>query len=244
MIFFPAIDLKDGECVRLLRGDMAKATVFNNKPVEQARLFAASGCQWLHVVDLNGAFAGHPVNGEAVGSIIEAVADKMKMQLGGGIRDLQTVDYWLAKGISRVILGTIALNNPGLVKKACQIYPGRVVVGIDAFEGLVAVEGWSKVSKMQALELALRFEDAGVAAIIYTDIGRDGAMEGPNIDAIKNLAEAVAMPVIASGGVSSMDDLIMLKKAAPMIEGVICGRAIYDGLVDPAAAVSLLGVSC
>ncbi len=242
MIFFPAIDLKDGQCVRLVRGDMEQATVFNDDPGGQAGIFSAAGCQWLHVVDLNGAFEGQPVNGAAVESIL--VSANMKIQLGGGIRNLETVDYWLAKGISRVILGTAALRDPDLVKEACRLHPGCVAVGIDAWEGLVAVEGWAEVSEMKALDLALRFEDAGVAAIIYTDIGRDGAMEGPNIAATVALAKAVSTPVIASGGVSSMGDLRKLKDEAAIIEGVICGRSVYDGRVDPNAAVKLLGEAC
>lgn len=245
MNFYPAIDLKGGKCVRLLRGDMAQATVFNDDPGGQASIFALAGCRWLHVVDLDGAFAGHPVNAKAVDSIIEAAAPgEVKIQLGGGIRDLAAMDHWLAKGISRVILGTVALTNPSLVREACRFYPGRVAVGIDAKDGLAAAEGWAKVSQIKAHELASRFEDAGAAAIIYTDIGRDGAMEGPNVDAIKAMAKAVTAPLIASGGVSSMDDLARLKEAAPMIEGVICGRAIYDGRVDPAAAVRLLANRC
>lgn len=245
MNFYPAIDLKSGQCVRLLRGNMAQATVFSGDPGGQAGIFAAAGCPWLHVVDLDGAFAGQPVNAGAIDSIIEAVAPRgMKIQLGGGIRDLAAIDLWLAKGVDRVILGTVALTDPSLVKKACRLYPGKIAVGVDAKDGLAATNGWAKVSRVKAHELASRFEDAGAAAIIYTDIGRDGAMEGPNVEAIKAMAQAVALPVIASGGVSSMDDLARLKKAAPMIEGVICGRAIYDGRVDPAAAVKLLAVPC
>ena len=242
MIFFPAIDLKDGQCVRLVRGDMEQATVFSDDPAGQARAFAAAGCEWLHMVDLNGAFAGQPMNGDAVDSILAAV--DMNIQLGGGIRDLETVDYWLEKGVRRVILGTVALRDPQLVKEACRLHPGRVAVGIDAWEGLVAVEGWAEVSEMRALDLALKFEDAGVSAIIYTDIGRDGAMEGPNTAATVSLAKAISTPVIASGGVSSMDDLKALKQDAALIEGVISGRAVYDGRIDPSAAVKLLGGPC
>lgn len=242
MIFFPAIDLKDGQCVRLVRGDMEQATVFSDDPAGQAGVFAAAGCRWLHMVDLNGAFAGHPVNGDAVEAVLGAV--KTKVQLGGGIRDLATVEFWLAKGVSRVILGTAALRDPELVREACRLFPGQVAVGIDAWEGLVAVEGWAEVSQMRVIDLALKFEDAGVAAVIYTDIGRDGAMEGPNIAATAALAEAISTPVIASGGVSSMDDLKKLKDEAPMIEGVISGRAVYDGRIDPAAAVALLEGPC
>ena len=242
MIFFHAIDLKNGQCVRLVRGDMEQATVFSDDPAGQAAVFSSAGCRWLHMVDLDGAFAGRPVNDGAVKSILATV--KIKVQLGGGIRDLATVAFWLDKGVSRVILGTAALRDPGLVKEACRRYPGRVAVGIDAREGLVAVEGWAEVSTIKVLDLALKFEDAGVAAIIYTDIGRDGAMEGPNIAAVAALAGAISTPVIASGGVSSMDDLKKLKDEAPMIEGVISGRAVYDGRIDPAAAVAALEGSC
>ncbi|MBL6957430.1 MAG: 1-(5-phosphoribosyl)-5-[(5-phosphoribosylamino)methylideneamino]imidazole-4-carboxamide isomerase [Rhodospirillales bacterium] len=238
MILFPAIDLKDGQCVRLVRGEMDQATVFNDDPGAQARAFQDQGCQWLHVVDLNGAFAGKPVNDAAVGSILDAI--DIPAQLGGGIRDLETIEHWLGRGLRRVILGTVALRDPALVKEACKLYPGRVAVGIDAKDGFVAVEGWAEVSEMKALDLALKFEDAGVAAIIYTDISRDGAMQGPNVEATKALAGRISTPVIASGGVTEMADLETLKAAIPNLEGVISGRAIYDGRIDPRAAMALL----
>ena len=239
MIFFPAIDLKDGQCVRLLRGDMDKATVFNDNAGSQGAEFAAAGCEWLHVVDLNGAFEGKPVNGKAVTSILEAI--KIPAQLGGGIRDMETIAYWLEAGIARVILGTVALRDPDLARRACKEFPGQVAVGIDARDGFVAVEGWSEVSEMKALDLALKFEDAGVAAIIYTDIGRDGAMQGPNVEATTALAAAISTPVIASGGVSSMADLQALKDVGgDLLEGVISGRAVYDGEIDPGEATRLL----
>ena len=239
MIFFPAIDLKDGRCVRLLRGEMDSATVFNEDPAGQARSFEAAGCRWLHVVDLNGAFAGRPINGVAVDMILDAV--RIPVQLGGGIHDMKTIGSWLELGVTRVILGTAAVRNPALVDEACRKFPGRVAVGIDHRDGRVAVEGWSQVSETTALDLAKRLEDAGASSIIYTDISRDGAMEGPNVEATVALAKAVTTPVIASGGVSSMDDLVALKKAGEnIIEGVICGRAIYDRRVDPAAAIALL----
>ena len=239
MHFYPAIDLKDGQCVRLLRGDMEKVTVFADNPATQAEKFAQQGCQWLHVVDLNGAFAGRPVNGQAVSAILDKV--EMKVQLGGGIRDISTIEYWLDQGITRVILGTIAVRDPELVKTACKMFPGKVALGIDARDGFVAVEGWAEVSKIKALEMAKQFEDAGAAAIIHTDIGRDGAMQGPNAEATLEMARAVSIPLIVSGGVSSMDDLIELKaKGSGLLDGVISGRAVYDGLIDPAAAVALL----
>ncbi|HVJ53631.1 MAG TPA: 1-(5-phosphoribosyl)-5-[(5-phosphoribosylamino)methylideneamino]imidazole-4-carboxamide isomerase [Aliidongia sp.] len=239
MILYPAIDLKDGHCVRLLRGDMEAATVFSTAPAEQAKRFQDEGFAWLHLVDLNGAFAGRPVNGEAVEAIIDAV--RIPLQLGGGIRDLATVEYWLGRGVRRVILGTIAVSNPELVKTACARFPGQVAVGIDARGGMVAVEGWAQQSKIRALELALRFEDAGAAAVIYTDIDRDGALGGVNVEATADLAFALTTPVIASGGVASIHDLEALKAVASTgIEGVICGRALYDGRIDPAAALALL----
>ncbi len=239
MIFFPAIDLKDGACVRLLRGDMAKATVFGQDPAAQARLFEAAGCRWLHVVDLNGAFAGHPVNASAVSAILAAVS--VPVQLGGGIRTLETIGRWLDAGIARVILGTVALTDPALVRDACRAHPGRIVVGIDARDGRVAVEGWARTSETTALDLARRLEDAGAAALIYTDIARDGAMQGPNTEATIALARQVATPVIASGGVSSLADLAALKQAGgDILAGVIAGRAIYDGSLNVAAAVRLL----
>jgi phosphoribosylformimino-5-aminoimidazole carboxamide ribotide isomerase len=239
VIFFPAIDLKDGQCVRLLRGDMDKATVFNTDPPGQAKAFVAAGCLWLHVVDLDGAFAGAPINGAAVEGILKAVP--VPVQLGGGIRDEATIAFWLDKGLRRVILGTVALRNPALVKAACKRWPGRIAVGIDARDGKVAVEGWAETSEVTALDLALRFEDAGVAAIIYTDIGRDGAMGGPNVEGTVGLARAISTPVIASGGVSSLADLETLKKAGgDKLEGVISGRAVYDGRINLAEAVKLL----
>jgi phosphoribosylformimino-5-aminoimidazole carboxamide ribotide isomerase len=239
VILYPAIDLKDGRCVRLLRGDMAAATVFAAAPADQARQFAEAGFEWLHLVDLNGAFAGRPVNGDAVEAILAAVT--LPVQLGGGIRDLSTIDFWLERGVKRVILGTIALTEPELVRTACKRHPGRVVVGIDARDGMVAVEGWARTSEVRALDLALRFEDAGVAAIVYTDIDRDGALGGVNIEATADLAFALTTPVIASGGVASLADLKSLKQVEKTgVEGVICGRALYDGRLDPAAALKLL----
>jgi phosphoribosylformimino-5-aminoimidazole carboxamide ribotide isomerase len=237
MILFPAIDLKDGACVRLKLGLMEESTVFNTDPGAQARDFAAKGAEWIHVVDLNGAFAGKPVNGHAVDSILKSVS--IPVQLGGGIREMATIEDWLARGIRRVILGTVALKNPALVKEACKRFPGRVAVGIDAKGGKVAVEGWSETSDLTVLELARKFEDCGVAALIYTDIDRDGVLAGPNVAATAALADAISIPVIASGGVSSLDDLRALK-AYPKLEGVISGRAIYDGRIDVAEAIALL----
>jgi len=225
--------------VRLIQGDMDRSTVFGDDPAAQARIFADAGCSWLHMVDLNGAFAGRPVNADAVRGVLAAV--DMKVELGGGIRDMQTIEAWLDAGVMRVILGTVALRDPALVRAACKEFPGRVAVGIDARDGFVAVEGWSEVSEMKALDMARAFADAGVAAIIYTDISRDGAMAGPNIEATLKLAEAVSIPVIVSGGVSSMADIEAVKRAGDGIfEGVISGRAIYDGRIDPTAAVALL----
>jgi phosphoribosylformimino-5-aminoimidazole carboxamide ribotide isomerase len=239
MNFYPAIDLKQGRCVRLVQGDMARATVFSDDPAGQAQSFAAAGCRRLHVVDLDGAFAGRPVNADAVAAIVAAVA--MPVQLGGGIRDLATIAAWLDRGVGRVILGTVAVRDPALVVDACRRYPGRIAVGIDARDGLVATDGWAAATTIGALELARRFEDAGVAAIIHTDIGRDGAMQGPNIEGTLALARAVRLPVILSGGIASMDDLRRVKAAGDgIIEGVICGRALYDGRVDARAAVALL----
>ncbi|MQX37832.1 1-(5-phosphoribosyl)-5-[(5-phosphoribosylamino)methylideneamino]imidazole-4-carboxamide isomerase [Roseospira navarrensis] len=240
MILFPAIDLKDGQCVRLLKGDMDKATVFSDSPGAQAGAFVAAGCRYLHVVDLNGAFSGYPVNEAAVDSILQA-AGETPVQLGGGIRDLQTVEFWLEKGIARVILGTVALRDPALVHKACTEFPGRVAVGIDARDGMVAVEGWAETSKVTAFDLALRFEDAGVDAIIHTDIERDGAMKGPNLEATAALAERLTTPVILSGGISSLGDLrTVAAQAGRGIIGVISGRALYDGRLDLAEALALL----
>lgn len=239
MILFPAIDLKDGVCVRLRQGDMNAATVFNDDPAAQARAFAAAGVEWLHLVDLDGAFAGRPVNAEAVDAILAAV--DLPCQLGGGIRDLATVEHWLGRGIARVILGTAALKDPALVRTACRSFPGRIAVGIDARGGRVAVEGWAETSEITARELALRFEDAGVAAIIHTDIERDGLLAGANAEATAALAAAVNTPVIASGGVGGLEDLRALKAVeASGIAGVVVGRALYDGRLDLAAALALL----
>jgi phosphoribosylformimino-5-aminoimidazole carboxamide ribotide isomerase len=239
MILFPAIDLKDGQAVRLVRGEMASATVFNDDPAAQARAFADAGFRWLHLVDLNGAFEGRPANAPAVEAILDAV--DLPVQLGGGIRDMATIERWLTLGVRRVILGTVAVKNPDLVRQACRAFPGRVVLGIDARGGKVAVEGWAEVSEIAALDLARRFEDAGAAAIVYTDIDRDGALEGANVAATRDLAEALQTPVIASGGVATLDDLaafLAIEDAG--IEGVISGRALYDGRIDPAAALALL----
>jgi phosphoribosylformimino-5-aminoimidazole carboxamide ribotide isomerase len=239
MILYPAIDLKEGQCVRLLRGEMSQATVFNDDPAAQARRFVAAGCRHLHVVDLDGAVAGKPMNAAAVAAII-AVAG-VPVQLGGGIRERATIDAWLARGVARVILGTAAVANPDLVREACRAYPGRIVVGIDARDGRVAVEGWTKASARDALDLALAFEDAGVAAIVYTDIERDGALAGVNVEATAALARALSTPVIASGGVASLADLRALKAREPDgISGVICGRALYDGRIDLAAALQVV----
>ncbi|WP_043643557.1 1-(5-phosphoribosyl)-5-[(5-phosphoribosylamino)methylideneamino]imidazole-4-carboxamide isomerase [Caenispirillum salinarum] len=241
MILFPAIDLKDGACVRLLKGEMDKATVFNTSPADQARAFKDAGCEWLHVVDLNGAFAGKPVNADAVEAILAVTGADMPVQLGGGIRDRATIDMWLEKGVQRVILGTVALRHPELVKDACKAHPGRVAVGIDARDGMVAVEGWAETSEMTAIDLAMKFEDAGVAAIIYTDIDRDGVLSGPNVDATAALAEKISTPVIVSGGVSSLDDLKACKaKADTGIVGVISGRAVYDGRIDLGEALKVM----
>jgi phosphoribosylformimino-5-aminoimidazole carboxamide ribotide isomerase len=239
VILYPAIDLKDGKCVRLVQGDMARATVFNDSPADQARAFAASGFSWLHLVDLNGAVAGLPLNAPAVEAILAAV--RLPAQLGGGIRDMAGIERWLGAGVQRVILGTVALTSPALVREACRRFPARIAVGIDARDGLVATHGWTKTSDVTARELALRLEDAGAAAIVYTDIARDGAMRGPNVVATAELAEALATPVIASGGVSSHDDLRALKAVeASGIAGVICGRALYDGRIDPKTALAIL----
>ncbi len=238
MILYPAIDLKDGQCVRLLRGAMDAATVFGDDPAAQARAFAAAGCAWLHLVDLDGAFAGRPVNAAAVEAILAAVA--VPVQLGGGIRDRATIEAWLARGVRRVILGTVALRDPGLVRDAAAAHPGQVAVGIDARDGKVAVEGWAETSDVTAVDLARRFEDAGVAALIYTDIERDGALQGPNVAATAALARAVAIPVIASGGIASLDDLRALKASGAPLDGAISGRALYERRIDLAEAVRLL----
>ena len=238
MILYPAIDLKDGQAVRLVHGDMDRATVFNDDPAAQARAFVEAGCDWLHLVDLNGAFAGEPVNAAPVEAIL-AANPALKTQLGGGIRDMGTIERWLAKGLSRVILGTVAVENPALVREAAAAFPGQVAVGIDARNGRVATKGWAEETDVMVTDLAQSFEDAGVAAIIYTDILRDGAMKGPNIAATEALARAVTIPVIASGGVSSMADLAALK-ATGVIAGAISGRALYDGAIDLRAALDLL----
>lgn len=243
LTLYPAIDLKDGACVRLRRGEMADATVYSDDPGAQAQAWQAAGCRWLHVVDLNGAFAGQSVNTAAVRAILASVS--IPVQLGGGIRDLAAIERWLAAGISRVILGSAAAKHPDLVREACRLWPGRIAVGIDARDGFVATEGWAETSSLRALDLALRFEDAGVAAIIYTDIARDGMLGGLNLEQTLDLAARIATPVIASGGVGGMDDLAALKQAAARatggrIDGVIVGRALYDGRVEPRAALALL----
>jgi phosphoribosylformimino-5-aminoimidazole carboxamide ribotide isomerase len=240
LTLYPAIDLKDGQCVRLRRGEMDQATVYADDPRFQAKVWQQAGFSWLHVVDLNGAFAGKPVNAAAVRSILASVT--IPVQLGGGIRDIAGIAAWLDAGVSRVILGSVAAKNPPLVLQACQAFAGRIAVGIDARDGFVATEGWAKTSTMAAAELGLRFEDAGVSAIIYTDIGRDGMLSGLNLDQTVALAQRLTTPVIASGGVGSLAHLAALKDAATAtrIEGVIVGRALYDGRVDPAASLALL----
>jgi phosphoribosylformimino-5-aminoimidazole carboxamide ribotide isomerase len=239
MILYPAIDLKDGACVRLYKGDMEQATVFSTDPSAQARAFQAAGFGWLHIVDLNGAFAGRPVNGRAVEAILRSVS--IPAQLGGGIRDMAGIETWLARGVARVILGTAALRDPALVRTACRRFPGRVAVGIDARGGRVAVEGWAETSSMSALELGRAFEDSGAAAIIYTDIERDGALEGVDVEGTAALARALSTPVIASGGVAGLDDLKRLKAVEDAgIAGVICGRALYDGRLDPRQALAVV----
>lgn len=242
MILFPAIDLKDGKCVRLRLGDMNDATVFNDDPAAQASAFEEQGFEYLHIVDLNGAFAGKPVNASAVEAILKAIT--MPAQLGGGIRDLATIETWLARGIRRVILGTVAVRDPALVREACKRFPGRIAVGIDARGGKVAVEGWAETSELSAIDLARRFEDAGVAAIIYTDIDRDGVLKGLNLQSTAELARATAIPVIASGGLASIDDVrALLQPEHAMLEGAITGRALYDGRLDPREALALLNAA-
>jgi phosphoribosylformimino-5-aminoimidazole carboxamide ribotide isomerase len=242
LTLFPAIDLKDGACVRLRRGEMAAATVYSDDPGAQARAWQAAGFRWLHVVDLNGAFAGHSVNTEAVAAILSNAT--VPVQLGGGIRDMAAIERWLAAGVARVILGSAAARNPDLVHAACRAHPGRIAVGIDARDGRVAVEGWAEISEMRAADLALRLEGAGAAAIIYTDIGRDGMLTGLNLAQTLDLAGSISTPVIASGGVGGLPDLAALKQAAAgargRIDGVIVGRALYDGRLDPAEALTLL----
>ncbi|WOJ91365.1 1-(5-phosphoribosyl)-5-[(5-phosphoribosylamino)methylideneamino]imidazole-4-carboxamide isomerase [Methylocapsa polymorpha] len=239
MILFPAIDLKEGRCVRLEQGDMAKATIFNEDPAAQAQRFEAQGFEYLHIVDLDGAFAGKPMNALAVEAILKRI--KIPAQLGGGIRDLKTIEAWLGKGVSRVIIGTAAVRDPDLVRRAAKLYPGRIAVGIDARDGFVAVEGWATASALAAADLGKRFEDAGVAAIIYTDIARDGVLRGLNIEATLALADALTIPVIASGGLASLEDVErLLKPDCAKLEGAITGRALYDGRLDPAQALKLI----
>ncbi|MHC0054130.1 1-(5-phosphoribosyl)-5-[(5-phosphoribosylamino)methylideneamino]imidazole-4-carboxamide isomerase [Actibacterium sp. D379-3] len=238
MILYPAIDLKDGQCVRLYKGEMDQATVFSDNPAAQARAFQDAGCDWLHLVDLNGAFAGEPVNAAAVEAILAETS--VPAQLGGGIRDMATIEAWLSKGLARVILGTVAVENPDLVRQAARAFPGQVAVGIDARDGRVATKGWAEETDVMVTDLAHSFEDAGVAAIIYTDINRDGAMQGPNVAATAALARAVSIPVIASGGVSSLADLIALRDCGAALNGAISGRALYDGAIDLAEALKVL----
>ena len=239
MILFPAIDLKNGQCVRLEQGDMARATVFNLDPAAQAKSFAAQGFEYLHVVDLDGAFAGKPMNAQAVEMMLKAIT--VPLQLGGGIRDLPTVEAWLAKGVARVIIGTAAVRDPAMVKTAAKAFAGRVAVGLDARDGWVSVEGWAQTSQLTVLEIARRFEDAGVAAIIFTDIARDGLLKGLNLDATIALAEKISIPVIASGGLASIEDVkAMLMPRAKKLAGAIAGRALYDGRLDTAKALALI----
>ncbi|MEP3232060.1 MAG: 1-(5-phosphoribosyl)-5-[(5-phosphoribosylamino)methylideneamino]imidazole-4-carboxamide isomerase [Hyphomicrobiales bacterium] len=239
MILFPAIDLKDGECVRLKLGDMDQATVFNDNPGAQAKAFQDQGFEWLHVVDLNGAFAGKPVNGDAVDAILKSTTNPV--QLGGGIRDLKQIETWLDKGIKRVILGTVAVRDPELVKEACRLFPDQVAVGIDAKGGYVAVEGWDETSELTTIDLAKKFEDAGVSAIIFTDIDRDGILKGLNFPSTIALGDAVSIPVIASGGLASIDDVKRLMEPdCAKLEGAISGRALYDGRLDPAEAMAVI----
>ncbi len=239
MILFPAIDLKDGACVRLYKGDIAKATLFSKDPSAQAKSFENQGAEWVHIVDLNGAFEGKPTNINSVKDILRNIS--IPVQLGGGIRNIKTIEIWLESGVRRVILGTAALKNPDLVKEACKKFPGKIAVGIDARNGFVAVEGWAEQSEIKAIELTKKFGDVGVSAIIYTDIERDGAMEGPNIDETKLLAQSTSIPVIASGGISGIDDIKKIKTLEPYgVIGVISGRAIYDGKIDIREAISIL----
>ena len=239
MILFPAIDLKEGLAVRLEQGDMARATIFHRDPAVQAQAFAQQGFEYLHVVDLDGAFAGQPVNAAAVERILEVIG--IPVQLGGGVRDMATVESWLGKGVDRVIIGTAAVRNPALVKEAAKKYPGRVAVGLDARDGKVAVEGWAETSELTALDIARRFEDAGVAAIIYTDVSRDGMLQGLNFDATIALADAISSPVIASGGLASLDDIrALLEPRARRLEGAIAGRALYDGRLNAGEALKLI----
>jgi phosphoribosylformimino-5-aminoimidazole carboxamide ribotide isomerase len=239
VILFPAIDLKGGLAVRLEQGDMTRATIFHRDPAAQARAFEMQGFEYLHIVDLDGAFAGKPMNAQAVEAMLGAVT--MPVQLGGGIRDLKTVEAWLAKGVARVIIGTAAVRDPELVKSAAKKFPGRIAVGLDARDGKVAVDGWAETSEVTALEIAQRFEDAGVAAIIFTDIARDGLLKGLNLDATIALAERISIPVIASGGFASIDDVkALLQPRARKLAGAIAGRALYDGRLDPAAALALI----
>jgi phosphoribosylformimino-5-aminoimidazole carboxamide ribotide isomerase len=240
LTLYPAIDLKDGACVRLKRGDMAHPTVYSDDPAAQAMVWQKAGCRWVHVVDLNGAFAGRPVNQDAVAAILRAV--RVPVQLGGGIRDLAGVERWLSAGVARVILGSLAVKDPAIVHEACRLFPGRIAVGIDARQGMVATEGWAETSSVTALDLALRFEQAGAAAIIYTDISRDGMLGGVNIEATMDLASQVTTAVIASGGVGGPSDLRLLRDQGDgVLEGVIVGRALYDGRLDPAEALEILG---
>ena len=239
MILFPAIDLKDGLCVRLQQGDMARATVFHRDPAAQARGFESPAIGYLHMVDLDGAFAGKPVNAAAVERILESIG--IPVQLGGGVRDMATVEGWLGKGVNRVIIGTAAVRNPALVMDAAKNFPGRVAVGLDARDGRVAVQGWAELSELSALDIARRFEDAGVAAIVYTDVSRDGMLKGLNLDATIALANAISIPVIASGGLASIEDIkALLEPRARKLEGAIAGRALYDGRLDAAEALKLL----
>lgn len=239
MILFPAIDLKEGRCVRLIQGDMAQATVFNDDPAAQAAEFAAQGFSWLHLVDLDGAFAGRPMNASAVEAILARIT--VPVQLGGGIRDMKTVEGWLSRGVRRIIIGTAAVRDPGFVREAARRFPGQIAVGIDARDGRVAVDGWARLSEMSAEDLGRRFEDAGVSAVVYTDIARDGVLKGLNIEATLALGHALSIPVIASGGLASLDDVRrLLEPDCAVLEGAITGRALYDGRLDPSQALGLI----